>query len=148
MRRFNVETAVGVFLVLGFLSFVWLAVRLGDVGFFREDEYTVVARFGSVAGLSKGAVVEMAGVRIGQVSDIRLDPDYFEAVIRMTIQSDVRLPQDSIASIRTTGIIGDRYVNISPGGALEDIEPGGEIAETESAISLEELIGRFIFDRE
>ncbi len=145
MKQFNVETAVGVFLLLGFLSFVWLAVRLGDIGFF-EEKYTVTARFGSVAGLQSGAMVQIAGVRIGEVSAIRLDPEFYEAVVHMRIQRGVELPEDSIASIRSTGIIGDRYVSISPGGSPEILGEGGVIIETESSISLEELISRYIFE--
>lgn len=147
MKRFSVETAVGIFLVAGFLSFAWMAVRLGDVRFFGESRYPLNARFGSVAGLNPGATVEVAGVRIGEVTAIRLDPETYDAIVQMQIDEGVRLTQDSIASIRTTGIIGDRYVSISPGGAPEVLPPGGEIVETESAISIEELIGKYIFQK-
>jgi phospholipid/cholesterol/gamma-HCH transport system substrate-binding protein len=145
MRQFNVETAVGVFLLAGFLSFVWLAVRLGDVGFF-EERYTISANFGSVAGLQSGAMVQIAGVRVGEVTAIRLDPQYYEAIVHMRIDRGIELPEDSIASIRSTGIIGDRYVSISPGGSPEILAEGGVIRETESSISLEELISRYIFE--
>ncbi len=145
MKKFNVETAVGVFLLAGFLSFIWLAVRLGDVGFFEEN-YSISAHFGSVAGLQSGAMVQIAGVRVGDVTAIRLDPEYYEAVVHMRIDSGVELPEDSIASIRSTGIIGDRYVSISPGGSPEVLADGGVIIETESSISIEELISKYIFE--
>jgi phospholipid/cholesterol/gamma-HCH transport system substrate-binding protein len=145
MKKFNVETAVGVFLLAGFLSFVWLAVRLGDVGFF-EEKYAISAHFGSVAGLQSGAMVQIAGVRVGEVTAIRLDPEYYEAVVTMRIEKGVELPEDSIASIRSTGIIGDRYVSISPGGSPEILSDGGVITETESSISIEELISKYIFE--
>lgn len=147
MKRFNVETAVGVFMVIGFLCFAWLSVKLGDVDLFGGDTYAVAARFGSVSGLKAGAVVEIAGVQVGKVSAIRLQPDDYRAVVEMSIDRNVQISEDSIASIRTAGIIGDRYVNISPGGMPENIAPGGEIAETESAINLEELLSKYIFEK-
>ena len=147
MKRFNVETAVGVFMVIGFLCFAWLSVKLGDVDLFGGDTYTVQARFGSVSGLKAGAVVEIAGVQVGKVAAIRLQPDDYRAVVEMSIERGVQISEDSIASIRTAGIIGDRYVNISPGGMPENIAPGGVIAETESAINLEELLSKYILEK-
>ena len=148
MQKFNVETAVGLFLVVGFLCFAWLSIRLGEVELFGSDSYTVTARFGSISGLKEGAVVEIAGVQVGKVAKVRLDPEYYEAVVSMEIQKGLVLQEDSIASIRTAGIIGDRYVKISPGGSPEAIKPGGEITETESAINLEELVSKYIFEKE
>ena len=146
MKRFNVEVAVGIFLVAGFLCFAWLSVKLGDVELFGADTYHLSARFGSIAGLKQGATVEVAGVKVGKVSAIQLDPELYEAVVQLAIEKDVKLTEDSIASIRTAGIIGDRYVAISPGGAMDYLEPGGEITETESAINLEELISKYVFE--
>ncbi|WP_305044253.1 outer membrane lipid asymmetry maintenance protein MlaD [Geoalkalibacter sp.] len=146
MKRFNVEMSVGVFLVLGFLCFAWLAIKLGDVRLFGDDSYRVTARFGSISGLKPGAQVEIAGVQVGRVTRISLDPERYEALVELAINRDVRLTEDSIASIRTAGIIGDRYINISPGGAPDYIEPGGRIFETESAINLEELLSKYIFE--
>jgi phospholipid/cholesterol/gamma-HCH transport system substrate-binding protein len=147
MKKFNIELIVGVFLVLGFLCFAYLSVKLGDVKIFGEDTYLVGARFHSVSGLKEGDLVEMAGVQIGKVKSIRLDPADYEAVIRLELQGDVRLQEDSIASIRTSGIIGSKYVDITPGGMEDFIEPGGEIFETESAINLEKLVGKYIFEK-
>lgn len=147
MKRFSVETAVGIFLLAAFFCFAWLAVRLGDVGLFQEARYPLKARFGSVAGLKPGAIVEVAGVRVGEVTEIRLDPEYYEAIVHLAIDKGVRLQEDSIASIRSTGIIGDRYVSISPGGAPQVLPPGGEISQTESAVSIEELISKYIFQK-
>ncbi|MBE0596931.1 MAG: outer membrane lipid asymmetry maintenance protein MlaD [Desulfuromonadales bacterium] len=146
MRKFNVEIAVGIFLVIGFLSFAWLAVNLGDVKVFGKETYSITARFGSVSGLREGAVVQIAGVRIGQVTGITLDPEYYEAIVEMALDAGVAVQEDSIASIRTTGIIGEKYVNISPGGSPENLQAGGTIIETEPSISLEELISRYIFE--
>lgn len=147
MNRINVETAVGLFLVLGFLCFAWLSVKLGDVNLFGSRSYEIRASFGSISGLKEGAVVEIAGVRIGRVSGIRLDPGFYEAIVSMDIDRGVKISEDSIASIRTAGIIGDRYVDISPGGSESYLGPGDEIMETESAINLEELLGKYIFEK-
>jgi len=143
----NIETAVGLFMVAGFLCFAYLSVKLGDIGFFNRNTYSVKARFGSVAGLKEGAVVEIAGVRVGKVASIRLDQEDYEALVDMEIDKNVRIQEDSIASIRTSGIIGDRYIHIEPGGTDELIKPGGEIEETESAINLEELVSKYIFEK-
>lgn len=147
MSRFNVEIVVGIFLVLGFLCFAWISVKLGDVAIFGPGTYQVTANFGSISGLREGAVVEIAGVRVGEVSSIQLDQEYYEAQVSMSIREGVKITEDSIASIRTAGIIGDRYINISPGGAPEYLSEGGRILETESAINLEELLGKYIFEQ-
>jgi phospholipid/cholesterol/gamma-HCH transport system substrate-binding protein len=147
VKRFSVETAVGVFMIAGFLSFAWLAVKLGDVNLFGEETYAVKAQFVSVSGLKEGATVEIAGVTVGKVTKIDLDRGDYEAVVHMSIDRDVELQEDVIASIRTAGIIGDRYVSLMPGGAEEHIGPDGEIFETEPAINLEELVSKYIFEK-
>ena len=148
MKKLNVEMAVGVFLVAGFLCFAYLSVKLGDVNLFGDKTYSLTARFHSVSGLKEGDIVEMAGVQIGTVKKIELDPNEYEAVVHVDLQGDVRLQEDSIASIRTAGIIGSKYVDITPGGLEDYIEPGGEIFETESAINLEKLVSKYIFEKE
>ena len=148
MRKLNLEIAVGLFMVIGFLCFAWLSVKLGDVDLFGPPTYSVTASFGSVSGLKLGAIVEIAGVRVGKVTAIHLDPKRYEARIDLRIDREVTLQEDSIASIRTAGIIGDRYVDISPGGADKLIGPGGRIVETESAINLEELVSKYIFEKQ
>lgn len=148
MRKLNLEIAVGLFMVAGFLCFAWLSIKLGDVGLFGPPTYTVNANFGSVSGLKPGAIVEIAGVQVGKVAAIHLDRKKYEASVDLAIERGVNLQTDSIASIRTAGIIGDRYVNISPGGADKIIAPGGRIAETESAINLEELVSKYIFEKQ
>lgn len=138
---------VGLFMILGFLGFAYLSIKLGDVDLFgTRNDYPVSASFNSISGLKEGAFVEIAGVKVGKVSSINLDNDDYEALVTMSINSSVKLQDDSIASIRTAGIIGDRYVSITPGGSDQYISPGGEIEETESAISLEELISKYIFE--
>jgi phospholipid/cholesterol/gamma-HCH transport system substrate-binding protein len=146
MKRFNIEMVVGLFLIFGLLCFAYLAIRLGDVGLFRENAYPVKAKFISISGLKEGANVELAGVRIGKVTKIDLDQKEYEAEVEMSIKGDVKLTQDVIASIRTQGIIGDRFIKITPGGSDDYLQAGMEIEETESAISLEELVSKYIFE--
>jgi len=148
MKRLNIEVAVGLFLVVGVLCFAYLSVRIGDLRPFGDDAYTLTARFNSISGLKEGASIEIAGVKIGRVNRIRLDQKEYEAVVEMAIDRGVKLQDDSIASIRTAGVIGDKYVHVSPGGSDEYLEAGGEIFETESAISLEELVSKYIFEKD
>lgn len=146
MKKIGLETSVGAFMVIGFLCFAWISVQLGDVNLFSEDNYSVSARFTSVSGLKMGASVEIAGVMVGKVAGIELHPEDYEAIVHMKIDRGVKIQEDTIASIRTSGIIGDRFVKLAPGGLDEIIEEGGEILETEGAISLEELISKYIFE--
>jgi len=147
MKRFNIEIFVGLFMLLGFGCFGYLSIKLGDAQLFGTKRYSVQARFGSVSGLKLGASVSIAGVDVGKVTKISLDSLSYDALVKMEIDPDVELQEDSIASIRTAGMIGDRYISISPGGAPGIIEPGGELVETESAINLEELISKYIFEK-
>lgn len=148
MKKTNFEMTVGIFLIIGLLSFSYLAIKMGGVGFFEADSYRVNARFNSISGLKEGASIEIAGVKVGKVVKIEFDPDEYDAVVQLNINKGVKLQEDSIASIRTSGIIGDKYIKLTPGGADEYIEPGAEIEETESAISLEELVSKYIFEKE
>ncbi len=145
MKKITIETGVGFFLIIGLLCLAYLSVKLGDVNLFGTKQYTVKARFASITGLKEGSGVEIAGVTVGKVSKIHLDK--YEALIELLINSGVRIQEDSIASIRTQGIIGDKYVKILPGGSEEYIKDNGEIFETESAIELEELVSKYIFDK-
>ena len=148
MQKSMMEFIVGIFIIVGLVCFSYLAITVGGVSWFEDETYSVKARFNSISGLKKGASVEIAGVKIGKVEDIILDGGEYEAEIRLSLNKNIELQDDSIASIRTAGIIGDRFVNIKPGGSEEIIEPGGMILETESAISLEELISKYIFEND
>lgn len=146
MRKINIETAVGIFLILGLICLGYLSVRLGDVDLFGTKQYKITAHFANISGLKEGAIVEIAGVTVGKVSKIHLD-DY-EALVELAIDPDVKLQEDSIASIRTQGIIGDKYVKIKVGGSEVYLSDGGEIVDTESALELEELVGKYIFEKD
>ena len=148
MKKMNLEMIVGVFLLAGFISFSWLAVKMGDINPFQPETYPVSARFTSISGLKEGSTIELAGVVVGKVSRIELDTGDYEAVVHMNINKQVELQDDTIASIRTSGIIGDKYIKLSPGGSDIILAAGDAIEETEPSISLEELVSKYIFESE
>ena len=148
MNKTSLEIVVGAFLLAGFISFSWLAVKMGDINPFQNETYPMTARFTSISGLKEGSTIELAGVVVGKVSQIELDAGDYEAVVHLNIDKTLELTDDSIASIRTSGIIGDKYIKLTPGGSDIMLEAGDEIDETESAISLEELVSKYIFESE
>jgi len=145
MARVKVEVVVGFFLLLGLLALGYLAIKLGKMEVLGTSGYTVYARFATVAGLRTGSAVEIAGVEVGRVERIRLK-DY-QAHVALRIDGDVALPEDSIVSIRTKGLIGEQFVKISPGGSQRLIPAEGQITETEPPVDLIELIANYIFGK-
>ena len=145
MERTKVNVVVGLFLVLGILALGYLSIRLGRVSFLGGTGYLVTADFPSVGGLKAGSGVEIAGVLIGRVETIGL-ADY-QARVVLRLNSDVKLQEDSIASIKTKGLIGEKYIRISPGGSDKIIPPNGRIREVEAPVDLEELISKYIFGK-
>ncbi len=145
MKKASIETAVGLFVCIGILCVGYLTVKLGKMEILGKEFYHVKAQFESVAGLKVGASVELAGVQIGKVEAIALDTERMVASVHMKIQSDVALSDDVIASIKTAGLIGDKYIKLSPGGSDLILKSGDTIIETESALDLEELISKYVF---
>jgi phospholipid/cholesterol/gamma-HCH transport system substrate-binding protein len=145
MKKYSMETIVGIFVFIGLLGVGYLTIKLGKMELIGGDNYILYARFNSVSGLKTDSSVEMAGVEIGRVSKIGLDSEREMALVTLKIHKDVQITDDAIASIKTSGMIGDKFVNITPGGSDIILRPGGTITETESAIDLEELISKYIF---
>jgi phospholipid/cholesterol/gamma-HCH transport system substrate-binding protein len=145
-KKQHTELLVGIFLLAGIIAITFLALRMGDVGLFNNDEYIIKTRFTSASGLKEGAYVEVAGVTVGKVKQIVFNPETYLADVDISLQNNINIPEDSIASIRTSGIIGDKFVKISAGGSDTYLEPGMEIIETEPSINLEELISKYIFE--
>ncbi len=145
MKKTSVETAVGVFVLIGLISVAYLSIKLGKMEWFGDDSYVLDARFDSVSGLKAGALVDMAGVEIGQVADIRLDNERQVAIVRLKIRKSVLLTDDVIASVKTSGLIGDKYIKLTPGGSDRELKSGDMIIETESALDIEELVGKYVF---
>ena len=145
MERSRVNIAVGIFVVMGILALAYLSIKLGKVSFLGGSGYVVTADFPSVGGLKAGSTVEIAGVEIGRVDSIGL-ADY-QAHVVLKIEPGVQLQEDSIASIKTKGLIGEKYIRISPGGSDKVIPPGGRLREVEPPVDFEELLSKYIFGK-
>lgn len=145
VKKFDVEIAVGIFVFFGLLCMAYISIKLGKVNLLGNDYYPVNAVFSSVKGLKKDTVVEIAGVEVGKVGNIKLNN--YKAVVTLLIRDDIELQEDAIASIRTQGLLGEKYVEIMPGGSDKLIQPGDTLHETESPIDLEKLIGNIIFGK-
>ena len=145
MKNSRVEIVVGVFLVLGFLAFGWLAMQLGEVTWLSGSRtYTVYADFDNISGVKSGAEVQIAGVTIGSVTGLALN-DYDQARAALQLNKEIKLPKDSIASVKSQGIIGDKLIQITLGGDEENYAEGDVIVDTESSVDLESLISKFAF---
>lgn len=147
MKKWSVEVAVGLFVLIGIACIGYLTIRLGKMEIIGDNYYTVSARFQSIAGLKAGSEVELAGVPVGQVEGFSLDQERWMAVVQMKILKSIVLTEDVIASIKTAGLIGDKYIKLSPGVSDVPLKPGGMIIETESALDIEELISKYVFGK-
>ena len=145
MQRQSFELSVGILVLAGILAVAYLAINLGELELFGKEYYHIKARFQSVSGLKTGATVEISGVMVGKVTAIELDRNDMVALVTMRVEKGIELTDDTIASVRTAGLIGDRYIKISPGGSDEILADGDLITETESAVDIEELIGKYVF---
>ena len=140
----RVEMSVGVFVFLGIVAIGWLALKVGQTGGLGESGYTLVANFGDAGGMREGGDIMMAGVTIGRIDTVNLvKNDHAQMILR--IHDGIKITEDAFASVRTKGIIGDRYIRINQGASETFLEPGSEIEETESAINIEDLISKYIF---
>jgi phospholipid/cholesterol/gamma-HCH transport system substrate-binding protein len=144
MKQSNIELSVGAFVLIGLAAVVWFAVQAGMGVGVGGSTYEVKARFSNIGGLKQGSQVLIAGVPVGRVEKIDIDPQY-AAIVLLNISQRVHLPSDTIASIKTSGLIGDKYISLAPGADGKDVPPGGMITDTESAVDLESIISRFTF---
>lgn len=146
--NYKVELTSGLFLLMGLAALLWLATEATDYGMeVGDDTYQVTARFSNVADLKTRAPVKIGGVTVGLVENISLDPIVFEAVVEMQIDSRFAdIPSDTSASVLTSGVLGDRYVGLEPGGAMDALTDGDQILITQSAVVLESLISKFLFN--
>ncbi len=144
MKKARLEVIVGVFIIVGFLALVYLAFNLGEVSLFQGGRtYSVIAEFDNISGVKKGASVQVAGVVVGEVKNIWLNDGY--ANLEMKLDKTLEVPTDTIASVKSQGIIGDKYIQLTLGGDSEMLEEGGTIVETESTVDIESLISKFAF---
>ncbi len=145
MKKYSMETTVGIFVVITLLSVAYLTLKLGDVSFLGDNSYSVFAKFTSVSGLKVGSPVEMLGMEIGRVAGFTMDQKDQVAVAELKVGNEVKIYDDAIASIKSAGLLGDKYVNIDAGGGGDLLEPGGIISETEPPVDFMELISKYAF---
>ena len=145
MKKYAMETTVGIFVVLGLLCIGYMTVKLGHVSLLGDDAYSLFARFTAVSGLRAGSPVDMLGIEVGRVGRLTMDQKDQKVVVEMRIQKGVQVYDDAIASIKTEGLIGDMFLSIDPGGAGKLLGPGGTITETQPAVDIVDLIGKYAF---
>lgn len=145
MKKYSMETTVGIFVVIGLLCIGYMTIKLGEVSFFGGNSYPLYAQFTSVSGLKVGSSVQMFGLEVGRVERLNIDQAKQMASVEMSIRKGIKVYEDAIASIKTSGLVGDRYIQIDPGGSGRLLKPGETIKETTSPISIEEAISRYIF---
>jgi phospholipid/cholesterol/gamma-HCH transport system substrate-binding protein len=145
MKKSSIDLGVGIFVLIDLVCVGYLTIRLGKMEVFEDEYYFLNARFQSVTGLKAGANVEIAGVPVGKVDSISLDLKEQVALVQLKLKKDVVLTDDAIASVKTAGLIGDKYIKLSPGGSGEVLKPGDTILETESALDIEEIISKYAF---
>ncbi len=147
MKKYSNETVAGIFILIGLAAVGYMTAKLGKVSLFGDDSYTLYARFNSVSGLRVGNPIEMVGMEVGQVAGFRIDQENQMAVVELKIKKGMKVYDDAIASIKTAGLIGDKYIGIDAGGGGDLLKPGETITETESPIDIGELIGKYAFGK-
>jgi phospholipid/cholesterol/gamma-HCH transport system substrate-binding protein len=145
MKKYSIETTVGIFMIIGLVCVGYMTVKLGNISILGSDSYSIFARFNSVSGLRVGSPVEMLGIEVGTVNDFSMDQENQLAIVELRIKNGIKIYDDAIASVKTAGLIGDKYVSIDAGGSEDVLEPGGMITETESAIDIERIISNYAF---
>lgn len=145
MKKYSNETIVGIFVVLGLAAISFMAVKLGNVSLGGQNSNKFYAPFSTVSGLRVGNAVEMLGMEIGRVAAFRMDQDKLQAIVTLEVNKDVQVYDDAIASVKTAGLIGDKYINLDPGGGGDLLADGDTIIETESPVDLADLISKYAF---
>ena len=146
MKRFDAELSAGLFLLLGIFTLAFISIKLGKLEVIGRGEYTLYAEFEKAGGVKTGASVEIAGVEVGKVKSVRLDKNY-EAMVELVLSDKIKIQEDAIATIKTKGLIGEKYVQISPGGSDKVLANGGRIRDTEAPIDIEDAISKYIYGK-
>jgi phospholipid/cholesterol/gamma-HCH transport system substrate-binding protein len=147
MKKFDVEMAAGIFMLIGILALGFISIKLGKLEVIGGGGYTIYAEFEKAGGIKAGSSVEIAGVEVGKVKSIRLDPSNYQARVEFIINKGIKIQDDAFASIKTKGLIGEKFVQITPGGSEKILSEGGRIRETESSIDIEELISKYVYGK-
>ncbi|GAB6162080.1 outer membrane lipid asymmetry maintenance protein MlaD [Desulfothermus naphthae] len=144
-KKYYIELTAGIFVFISLLCVGYLTIKLGKMELIGSKYYSIKARFSNITGLKTGNEVRISGVEVGRVKDIILNPKDFYVIVVMEIRKDIKLSDDSIASIKTNGLIGDKYISISPGGSDIYLSPGDIIVDTEPPVDFEELVSKYVF---
>lgn len=145
MQKYTMEITVGIFIVFGLLCIGYMTVKLGHVSLLGDDTYPLSARFTSVTGLRTGSLIYISGIEVGRVEKLAMDQESQKAVVEIGIRKGVKIYDDAIASIKTEGLIGDKYLSIDPGGAGALLKPGSTITETQPTVDIADLISKYAF---
>jgi phospholipid/cholesterol/gamma-HCH transport system substrate-binding protein len=145
MKKYSIETVVGIFVVIGLICVAYMTIKLGKATFFGDDYYSLYGNFSTVSGLRVGNVIEIDGIEVGRVEKLSIDQDKQVAVVEFKMKNGIKIYDDASASIKTAGLIGDKYIKIDPGGGGTRLKPGERISETNSPIDVEDLISRYAF---
>jgi phospholipid/cholesterol/gamma-HCH transport system substrate-binding protein len=145
MKKYSKETIVGIFVVIGLLCIGYMAVKLGNVGFIGENAYSLFGKFSTVTGLRVGNPVNMLGLEIGRVEAFKMDQENQQVIVKFEIDTGIEIYDDAIASIKTEGLIGDKYVSIDPGGSGDLLKNGDTITETNSPTDIMDLVSKYAF---
>jgi len=145
MKKYSIETVVGIFVFIGLLSVAYMTVKLGKVSWFGDDYYPLYARFTSVSGLRVGSPVEIDGIQIGSVESMSIDTERQMALVELRIKKGIKVYDDASASIKTSGLIGDKFIKIDPGGGGDLLKSGGTVTETTTAVDIEDLVSKYVF---
>ncbi len=145
MKKYSKETVVGIFVVIGLLCITYMAVNLGNVGFIGENAYSLYGKFNTVTGLREGNPVNMLGLEVGRVQKFTMDQENQQVVVEFKIDKGIEVFDDAIASIKTEGLIGDKFVAIDPGGGGDVLADGDTITDTNSPTDIMDLISKYAF---
>ena len=143
MQKYSKESVVGIFVLAGLACIGYMTIKLGDLGLFEDDTYPLTARFTQVTGLRSGSVVNMLGLEVGRVGNMTMDQEKQMAVVELRIRKGIIVYDDAIASIKTEGLIGDRYVSVDPGGSGAELKPGDIITETTAPTDIMDLVSKY-----
>jgi len=142
MKKFDLELTVGIFVLLGLVSLAYLSIRLGKMEIVGNQGFDLYTKLSNTGGLKKGSAIEIAGVQVGRVKEISLDQ--YQAKLVLRLQPGIQIQEDAIISVKTKGLMGEKYLSISPGGSEKLLAPGEWVRETEAPIDLEELLSKYI----
>ncbi|GAB1410909.1 outer membrane lipid asymmetry maintenance protein MlaD [Desulfovibrionales bacterium] len=144
-KNFSLYPTVGLFVLIGLACVAYLTLTLANTSFFDKNQYMLEAKFSTVNGLRVGSSVEISGVPVGKVTAIELDQQLYQALVTLHLEKGILVPEDSTAAIKTSGLIGDKYINIIPGGSSQALQHGEAILDTQAALDIEEMISKYIF---